>query len=135
VGCSDSRCETGGNTCTDIPVGGGTDYCCGDLTCEGLEDGFNCEVDCGAAAFCGDDNCDPGEDICSCPADCGSPPANESTCNDGIDDDCDGATDCDDTDCGADPSCAVTCLDSGAACNSDDECCSGRCKNNTNVCK
>lgn len=45
VPCSDPRCTAMGKACTEVmnPV-----YCCGDLTCEGLETGFNCEVDCGA---------------------------------------------------------------------------------------
>lgn len=49
--------------------------------------------------------CESAESACSCPADCGSPPSAESVCNDGIDEDCDNAVDCSDSDCTADPSC------------------------------
>jgi hypothetical protein len=53
---------------------------------------------------CGDGNCDPDEDPCNCETDCGAPPATETNCSDGIDDDCDTYTDCDDQ-C----DCAVEC--------------------------
>ena len=55
--------------------------------------------------ICEDGICDTGEDSCVCAFDCGSPPTNEvdgSTCSDGLDNDCDGFTDCEDSDC---PSC------------------------------
>jgi FtsP/CotA-like multicopper oxidase with cupredoxin domain len=73
----------------------------------------------GGGATCGDANCDPGEDSCNCAADCGAPPANELTCDDGVDEDCDGSTDCDDSDC--DASCAPVCGD--ASCDpGEDQC-------------
>jgi hypothetical protein len=64
-------------------------------------------LDCGAPPYCGDENCDPGEDQCSCPGDCGTPPATEvGLCTDGVNNDCDAYTDCEDTDdCGTDPAC------------------------------
>ncbi len=62
VDCTDSRCSSGGVTCGE-PV----PYCCGDLTCEGAENGTNCEIDC---AFCGNGTCDPGETSFDCPQDC-----------------------------------------------------------------
>lgn len=46
----------------------------------------------------------------------------------GLDDDGDGATDCDDADCSGDPAC--DCLPKNATCNAEEECCSGICKNN-----
>ena len=95
VDCTDSRCTTGGFDCTDDPV------CCGDATCNGSEDSCCCELDCGA------------------------PPANEvpcSTCNDGLDNDCDGLIDGDDPDC--------PCGGPGASCTDDCECCSNNCKGN-----
>ena len=134
VGCGDSSCTTGGFDCTEAPVGGGGTYCCGDETCEGAEDNLSCELDCGPPP-CGDGFCDPAnEDQCSCSADCGSPPANEVptvTCEDGIDNDCDQAVDCNDVDCdGIDPACIIICLPKNASCSIDSECCSGDCKGN-----
>jgi subtilisin family serine protease len=54
---------------------------------------------------CGDTFCEVGEDACSCPADCGSPPGSETNCSDGVDEDCDGQTDCSDSECTGDPAC------------------------------
>lgn len=45
VPCSDPLCSTMGWQCTDVP---NNPYCCGDLTCEGMETSLNCAVDCGA---------------------------------------------------------------------------------------
>jgi hypothetical protein len=61
-----------------------------------LEDGTACEIE---GELC------PG--MCSEGA-CGSSgaPATEVDCDDGADEDCDGAMDCDDEDCAADPACA-----------------------------
>ncbi|MGB5752268.1 MAG: hypothetical protein WBN87_05355, partial [Thermoanaerobaculia bacterium] len=131
-GCGDSRCTTGGFECTETPVDAGA-YCCGDSVCEGAEDSVSCEVDCGPPP-CGDGFCDPAnEDQCSCSVDCGSPPANEvpnATCDDGIDNDCDDAIDCNDLDCdGIDPACTI-CEPKNASCSLDDDCCSGICKSN-----
>ena len=73
-----------------------------------FRDSRTCLEGCGGdPPVCGDGNCDPGEDECSCPSDCGSPPATETNCNDGIDNDCDGDVDCADGDCAGDPACDV----------------------------
>jgi subtilisin family serine protease len=131
--CSDSVCSTGGWQCTDVPVGGGS-YCCGDDVCEGDEDGFNCEIDCGAPSYCGDGTCDPGEDQCNCAADCGAPPSSEfGLCTDGIDNDCGGGTDCADADCAGDSACV--CGDPGDPCTTNGDCCSGKCFVNRGVCR
>jgi hypothetical protein len=67
--------------------------------------------DCGSV--CGDGACESPENECNCPDDCGPPAPNEEpdvTCNDGINNDCDGSTDCDDPDCTTDVLCSGGCL-------------------------
>ncbi len=127
--CSDTVCSAGGNQCTDTPA---TASCCGDTACEEIEDGFNCEVDCGPPPFCGDGFCDPGESSCSCAADCGAAPAAEFadlTCSDGLDNDCDGVADCADADCSSDPSCQACNLgQKGDSCSTNADCCSSKCR-------
>jgi hypothetical protein len=75
---------------------------------------------------CGDGTCSPSEDSCTCPADCGSPPSAETSCTDGIDNDCDSFTDCDDADCTGDPACVC---DSDGTCETGEDCnnCSSDC--------
>jgi len=73
---------------------------------------------------CGDEDCAAGENPCNCPDDCGDPAAFEQpgvTCDDGIDNDCDGDTDCDDINCGADPACQGTVCGNGV-CESGEDC-------------
>jgi len=77
---------------------------------------------------CGDSSCDAGEDSCSCPVDCGAPPATESNCSDGVDNDCNGHVDCSDSNCSGTPSCTSSCSGSGASCTSNAQCCSGNCR-------
>ncbi len=48
---------------------------------------------------CPNGTCDFGETPCNCPQDCGNPESVEITCDDAIDNDCDGVTDCDDGSC------------------------------------
>lgn len=60
-------------------------------------------------SLCPNGTCELDETPCTCPQDCGAPQASEipgSTCGDDLDNDCDGATDCVDTDCTTD---SVTC--------------------------
>jgi len=47
-------------------------------------------------------------------------------CNDGIDNDCDNLTDCNDPDCSGSPSCS--CLPVGSACVNNSDCCSNKCR-------
>ena len=114
VHCDDFRCVSNGFQCSNTPSGG---YCCGDGTCEGAEDSGNCGVDCG---FCGDDTCDLGENPCNCANDCGSPPVTETVCDNGLDDDCDGATDCADGDCAQ--ACQPAGCDNDGTCEPDEDC-------------
>ena len=105
--CSDPRCSAGGAVCTEIPTGGGGESCCGDLVCEGPETAGNCESDC-------EDTCSPLPEVC----------------DNGTDDDCDGAIDCADSDCDGSPDCLCTPV--GDSCEIDAECCSNKCRGGRN---
>ncbi len=116
----------------DCPDCAPPSYCCGDGICEGAEDCYNCEVDCGPpppSPYCGDDSCGSGEDQCNCPDDCGSPSTYETSCDDEVDNDCDGATDCDDSECESDLACQQSpCLAKDEPCTKNDQCCSNKCR-------
>jgi hypothetical protein len=93
--------------------------------------GFNLNkftITAGSSSYCGDGTCDPGEDECNCSDDCGAPPSSETTCDDGIDEDCDGSTDCDDADCDGDPACPTSDCGNGI-CDPGEDCetCSSDC--------
>jgi len=77
-----------------------------------------------AATVCGNGSCEAGEDPCTCPGDCGLPAAFEQpgvTCNDGLDNDCDGTTDCNDINCPTDPACLTPACGDGT-CNPGEDC-------------
>jgi len=94
----DTRCSSNNNSCTLIPVSEGS-YCCGNDTCE------------------------PGETCALCAVDCNQGP---ELCTGGIDEDCNGYTDCADPVCEFDSACL--CGGSGAACSSNSDCCSNNCR-------
>jgi hypothetical protein len=84
---------------------------------------------------CGDAACEGAEDSCSCGLDCGAPPGLEVpglTCADGLDNDCDGNTDCNDADCAGDPGCQPPACDGDGICEAGEDClscgsdCAGR---------
>jgi hypothetical protein len=100
VPCSDSRCTSGGKSCTTTPVSPGS-YCCGDSVCSDGETCANCALDC-ALGF--------------------------EICDNGIDDDCNGLVDCADGACSGDPVCSVSCKASGESCLLSSECCSNNCR-------
>jgi len=110
VPCSDSRCTSGGVSCTTIPTVPGS-FCCGDLSCDIGESCANCALDCAAGA---------------------------ELCDNGIDDDCNGDIDCADISCLGDPVCDMgSCFDVGASCVVNGDCCSNKCKgpNGGKTCK
>jgi hypothetical protein len=86
VACGDLRCSSRGRMCSEEPV---ENSCGGDGICGGYEDSCNSPTDCGAAA---------------------GAEAPGATCDDGLDNDCDGALDCDDPDCDADQNCGNACV-------------------------
>ncbi len=118
VSCGDSRCSSGGNSCTTVPAPSGTS-CCGDFICEGSETSLNCGLDCGACT------------ITETP---------ELTCDDLSDNDCDGFIDCDDSDCAGSSACnggGCTLAQVGDSCVNNSDCCSNKCKgpNGGKTCK
>ncbi len=100
VSCGDSRCSTGGFSCTTTPGSGGS-FCCGDTLCDSGEDCGNCDLD-----------CDLGFEVC----------------DNGSDDDCDGDIDCNDSDCSSDAACQGGSGQQGDPCVSDSDCASGKCR-------
>ncbi len=106
---TDEDCEICPNDCFQTSAS-----CCGNDFCEINEFCSNCETDCGICPFCGDGTCNSSENKCGCSADCGSAPISERmvpdvsnfSCQNGTDDDCDGAIDCNDSDCVDDSACA-----------------------------
>ncbi len=77
-----------------------------------------------SSTICGDKDCGAGEDPCTCPEDCGPPADSEkpgATCNDGLDNDCNGATDCDDIHCSTDPACQLPVCGNGV-CEASEDC-------------
>ena len=137
--CGDGICEEAlGEDCTNCSDCNGTQngpganrFCCGngggtnpvgcnDARC--TEGTFECGTTAGDFC-CGDGMCDETEDSCVCAADCGAPPLRETTCGDGLDNDCDGTSDCGDYDCCMDGACLTGVdgdLDGIADCDCDD---------------
>lgn len=62
---------------------------------------------------------DPGSGGCT--------PTTEN-CTDGVDNDCDGAVDCNDSNCSGHSSCGSSCAPVGASCSSNSDCCSNKCR-------
>jgi len=120
-GICDGQCHTikEDSSCSDC----WSSYCCGDGVCEGEENSSNCGIDC-PVPVCGDGVCDAEEDS-TCPADC--PVTAQEICDNGQDDDSDGAVDCADSDCVG--SAACQCGTKGDVCQSDSDCCSNICRN------
>jgi hypothetical protein len=138
--CDDGTCDPGEDQCScpeDCGAPPTTETNCTDGIDEDCDGGADCDdLDClgdPACPSCGDATCDPSEDQCNCPKDCGAPPATETNCTDGIDEDCDGGADCDDLDCLGDSAC--DCAAVGEACEVDADCCSNNCFEKKGYCK
>ena len=138
--CNDVICDSWEDQCNC------RDYCgeppsvetnCDDGADEDCDEVTDCDdTDCigdAACPSCDDGTCDPGEDQCNCSADCRMPPVIETNCSDGIDEDCDNQTDCDDIDCDGDPVCP-TCGETGDPCTSNVDCCRS-CNKKTGQCR
>jgi lysophospholipase L1-like esterase len=133
--CGDANCDFGEDQC-NCPEDCGTPPETESVCDDGVDEDCDCDMDCddvdcdgnSVCLTCGDAICDSdlGEDQCSCESDCGEPPAKETNCSDGINEDCDSNTDCEDEDCYGNPSCS-NCLPQRAACTDNAECCSSRC--------
>ncbi|MDO8631009.1 MAG: MopE-related protein, partial [Phycisphaerales bacterium] len=79
-----------------------------ELCNDGADNDCDSRIDCSDLADCvgdpaccdADGTCESFETSCTCAADCPSPPSSEvGLCFDGVDNDCDGVDDCDDTEC------------------------------------
>ena len=152
VDCAEEPRCTDGFFCRSMPR---LAACCGDALCEGAETESSCAVDCSTGQV--GNNCSQILDKGTCNDDpgCewqGSPrsgscvessgggectpdePDTELTCNDGVDNDCDGQVDCADTDCSGDSACQqVDCssFPNKNACNAEATC---RWDNKNKVC-
>jgi len=125
VDCNDGNVCNGSEACVGDGCQAGTPLNCDDgdsCTSDSCDPVAGCQND-PISPCCGDGLCDGGEDQCNCSADCGAPPSTETNCSDGIDDDCDGATDCKDIDCIGDPNCAVGIVCGNGVCEGSGEDC------------
>jgi subtilisin family serine protease len=140
--CSDSACSSGGWSCTDVPSGGGSSYCCGDGSCDTGEDEANCASDC-AITCNGPSDCNDGV---ACTVDdcvggvCDNTP-DDGSCDDGLF--CNGTESCDsgsgcvssgnpcsgnETCNESNDTCESDCLSGGSSCSQNSDCCSNKCR-------
>jgi hypothetical protein len=140
--CGNGVCDADENctSCPDDCISGSIGWDCGscfkgicDGRCNVSKDGPNC-ADCWASYCCGDGVCESPENNTNCAIDCPETPGcSVEICNNSVDDDCDGQTDCDDKDCASAPACTSTCKGFKKSCTGNADCCSGKC--NKGVCR
>ncbi len=119
IGCDDGRCSSGGFQCSDEPVEAS---CCGNEVCEGVEDEFNCAVDCLGPCLENAD-CDDSED---CTIDACLP---DGTCQHTAIVACETGDGCCAPGCDSniDLDCTA-CLPKNSACTAGSQCCSNKCR-------
>lgn len=98
IPCTDSRCTSGGRTCTTVTQTPQS-YCCGNATCDATETCSLCSLDCGGTG---------------------------EVCGNGVDDDCNGLVDCADSVCATAAGCI--CKATNTSCTANSQCCSGVCR-------
>jgi len=124
ISCTADSCNETTDSCDYVP---NDSFCDDGLFCTGTE---KCDPakDCqpGTGDPCPEgQTCDEESDTCCTPS--------EQTCDDGLDNDCDGDADCDDLeDCAGDPAC---CGSRGDDCTSNDQCCSNKCRKRRGKCR
>jgi hypothetical protein len=127
VGCNANLC----GACTPLA----TSVCCGDGTCTGDETSATCLRDCQPCTDADGDGYCPSQGDCN-DANPNVRPNAPEVCSGGVDENCNGLTDCNDPGCNSSPSC-TTCLPLGASCTQSGQCCSLSCsgKPNRKTCK
>ncbi len=105
----------------------GIDDNCNAITDEGYSLGVACSAGVGACRRAGTTVCNAAQDGVACSATAGAPSAENAavTCGDGLDNDCDGFTDCGDVDCALVPACRGTCSPTPEVCDGVDNDCDG----------
>jgi hypothetical protein len=110
--CAGQSCGNFGRTCVGTNctcvVDGGTVQSSETLCSDGRDNDCNGLTDCADTA-CGGLACATGRicrsGVCTCLLDGGVPQLTETSCSDGVDNDCDGKVDCADSDCAGSSSC------------------------------
>jgi hypothetical protein len=135
-------CSGGAETDTCTPGAPGVEGPNGDATCsDGIDNDCDgqtdaADADCAGAVVCADITVDNGgKSACNNEPTCewiGSPKSGfcqdaggtttENVCDDGIDNDNDGATDCNDGDCAGDPACQTGACDNDGVCDPGEDC-------------